>query len=166
MKFERTVFGFIFSSLNQLFFFWLTFFRNSKIFQKNIIQKKVQRRPKFKRMTFFFRNEFRKNDHLILKECYLIKQPIPRDTGGTFYSSYFDNSNQRPFVWRLRKNEMFDSDLVQLISPKNKVKQNIIWTKSQNKFSLINVNFDGGSVNQISLDQNTRLKIFSCTRSN
>jgi hypothetical protein len=37
---------------------------------------------------------------------------------------------------------MLDSDLVQLISPKNWVKQNINWTKSKNKLSLINVNFN------------------------
>ena len=37
---------------------------------------------------------------------------------------------------------MFDSDLVRLIRPKNRVEQNIIRTKSKNKFSSINIMFD------------------------
>ncbi len=59
-----------------------------------------------------------------------------------FNSTYFDNSNWRPFVQHLSKAGMFDLDLVWLIRPENWVEQNVIQTKFKNKFSLINVNFD------------------------
>ena len=54
------------------------------------------------------------------------------ETDGKFDLSYFDiwNQNQRPFVWRLQKVGMFDSDLFRLIRPTNGVEQNIIRTKS------------------------------------
>jgi hypothetical protein len=56
--------------------------------------------------------------------------------------SYFNNSNWRLSVQRQSKVGMFDLDLVRLTPPPNQVEQNIIWTKSKNKFSPINVNFD------------------------
>jgi len=56
--------------------------------------------------------------------------------------SYFNNSNWRLSVQRQSKVGMFDLDLVRLTPPTNQVEQNIIWTKSKNKFSPINVNFD------------------------
>ncbi len=54
----------------------------------------------------------------------------------------FDNSNQRSFVRWPSKVGMFDSDLVWLIWPKNRVKENIFGTKLMARLCSINVNYD------------------------
>ncbi len=56
--------------------------------------------------------------------------------------SYFNNSYWTLSVQRQSKVGIFDLDLVRLTPPTNQVEQNIIWTKSKNKFSPSNVNFD------------------------
>jgi hypothetical protein len=56
--------------------------------------------------------------------------------------SYFNNSYWTLSVQRPSKVGIFDLDLVRLTPPTNQVEQNIIWTKSKNKFSPSNVNFD------------------------
>ncbi len=48
----------------------------------------------------------------------------------------------KTFIRHQSKVGMLDPDLVQLISPKNWVEQNINWTKSKNKLSLINGNLN------------------------
>ncbi len=71
------IFWFIFRSLNQHFFFWITFFRKLKYFWTNNVQKKTANSSKFERTNLFFWNKFWKNDRRILKESYSIKRPIP-----------------------------------------------------------------------------------------
>jgi hypothetical protein len=51
----------------------------------------------------------------------------------------FDNSNQTTFVPQLQKVGMFNLDLVQLIRPKNQVKQNTSRTKSGQQLCSTNV---------------------------
>jgi hypothetical protein len=71
-----------------------------------------------------------------------IKLAIIRDTSGTFDWTLFENSNRTAFVRRLQKVGMFNSDLAQLIRPKNWVGQNISQTKSGQQLCSTNVYFD------------------------
>jgi hypothetical protein len=64
-------------------------------------------------------------------------------TGGTFYSSYFDNSNRRTFDDYTQLGVgMFNSDLVPLNRPKNQVELNNSQSKFGQQLRLTNVYFD------------------------